>query len=200
MTSKSELRKIFTERRAQAALRAAEYRRASEEMVKHLLGIPAWGESDLILGYVPMRGELDLRPLWDAARAAGKRIALPRTVTGTKEGRMTFSVVNLDGEDPYRELERGRYGILEPSASLPILEKKDMTRAICIVPGLAFDGDGYRLGYGGGYYDRFMKDFYGTSVGLALSDCCVTQLPHDEYDMAVSYVINEKGVRKTGEK
>ena len=200
MTSKSELRKIFTERRAQAALRAAEYRRASEEMVKHLLGISAWGESDLILGYVPMRGELDLRPLWDAARAAGKRVAFPRTVTGSREGRMTFSVVDIRTDDPYRELESGRYGILEPSELLPILEKKDMTRAICIVPGLAFDGDGYRLGYGGGYYDRFLRDFYGTSVGLALSDCCVPQLPHDEYDMAVSYVINEKGVRKTGEK
>lgn len=200
MTSKSELRKIFMERRAQAARSAAEYRRASEEMVKHLIALPAWEESDLICGYVPMRGELDLRPLWDAARAAGKRIALPRTVTGSKEGRMIFSVVSLDGDDPYRELESGRYGILEPPASLPVLEKKDMTRAICIVPGLAFDNEGYRLGYGGGYYDRFLKDFDGTSVGLAVSDCCVTQLPHDEYDMAVSYVINEKGVTKTGEK
>lgn len=193
MMSKSELRDIFTKRRAQAFENACEYRRAEDAVIANLLSSPMWQEADIILSYCSTRGELDLRPVWDAARAADKIYAIPKTLTGVKEGKMIFSQVNSA-----KDLIKGRFGIFEPSSDLPPLNNiQTVGHVLCIVPGLAFDEKGYRLGYGGGYYDRFLEKFHGISVGLVLSACKTARLPRDIHDIAVSYVIDERQVTCT---
>jgi len=63
--------------------------------------------------------------------------------------------------------------------------------SVCIVPGLSFDYDGFRLGYGKGYYDRFLSGFDGDSIGLCYGECVCKRLPHGRYDRAVDVLVTE---------
>ena len=82
--------------------------------------------------------------------------------------------------------------IPEPPSDLPTFEPKG--HCVCIVPGLAFDKNGYRIGYGKGYYDRFLKDFNGTKIGLCRCDFLKDALPVNEFDHKVDMIITEKGI------
>ena len=91
--------------------------------------------------------------------------------------------------DSLNDLREGMYGIREPDEALPCSEITENT--VCIVPGLAFTPDGGRLGYGGGYYDRFLSDYSGTSIGLCYSELLFDSLPSEEYDIAVDIIITD---------
>lgn len=90
------------------------------------------------------------------------------------------------------QLERGNFGILEPKGQAVSKEEIDLV----IVPGLAFDLFGQRLGYGGGYYDRFLKDFSGLCIGFSYSDCVCYALPGEENDVRVDMLITEAGCER----
>ena len=144
---------------------------------------------DTVLLYYPKPTEIDTLPLAKAALAAGKKVAFP--VTG-ENGRMEFRLVeNLDSD-----LIDGRFGIPEPAPSCPLFEKNGRSSALILVPALAFDKEGYRLGYGKGYYDRYLEDFVVTSVGLVYYDFIADRLPRGRFDRAVDLLVTEKGVKK----
>ena len=111
-------------------------------------------------------------------------VALP--VTHKEIPKITFHKINS-----LSELKVGEYGIPEPAPSAP--EIKGGEKTICIVPALAYDKDGNRLGYGGGYYDRFLSTYKGISILAIYSFLYTDSLPTDEYDMAVHRIITEKG-------
>ena len=97
----------------------------------------------------------------------------------------------------YDDLSPGKYGILEPVPER--CEKAvDFLRGLCLVPGLSFDLQGYRLGFGKGYYDRFLSDFGGTTVGICYSKCTMGELPRGTFDRAVDIVLTEKFSNRTG--
>ena len=91
-------------------------------------------------------------------------------------------------------LSPAKFGLFEPNNTCPILIPDEKT--LCIVPAIAFDENGDRLGYGKGFYDRFLRDFKGTSVGLTCSDLLVKQLPTDPHDTPVKIVITESEIIK----
>ena len=92
------------------------------------------------------------------------------------------------------DLKPGTFGVREPDADKSRLY--DCTgRPICIVPGLSFDRWGYRLGYGKGYYDRFLTRYVGWTVGLCYSECVQYKLPHGRFDKPVDRLITEKYMR-----
>ena len=162
----------------------------SKDIIRRLTAHAIWKNADIILSYMPFRGELDIAPLMEKALSEGKKFALPLTVTDASEGVMEFRFVSSE-----RDVKIGRFGICEPLEGCPAVADGDLPRALCIVPGLAFDTDGYRLGYGGGYYDRFLKNFKGISAGLVASELLrPSPLPRDEHDVAVNYVITERQV------
>lgn len=166
----------------------AERQEADRRLLAHLFDSPAWKAADTVLSYCSVRGEIDLSPVWEKATSEGKRYALPRTLTGAGEGRMIFQYVKTQDD-----LLPGRYGLLEPSSVCDEVVNFDKT--LCIVPGLAFDSQGYRLGYGGGYYDRFLAAQPSIiAVGLCYAVCLCERLPHDHHDVPVSYVISERSV------
>ena len=101
--------------------------------------------------------------------------------------------VELDGLTP------ARFGIPEPDGSCPALANSDFARALILVPALAFDENGYRLGYGGGYYDRFLARFGGVTVGLVYRDLLFDNLPKGYYDRKVKLIISESGVLLTSD-
>lgn len=138
---------------------------------------PAW-----VVGYWPLPAEPDLRPLWEPPGAA--RYALTRTPESGHE----LTVHPADSP-----LEDHRYGFRQPVAGAPTVSDEDI--AIVLVPGLAFDLTGTRLGHGAGYYDRFLARLspsvlrIGVTTGYLVSD-----LPREVHDVPMTHLATEIGV------
>ena len=118
---------------------------------ERVMACPAWREARSVGLYVPIRGELSTARLCEAAWREGRRCLLPRCLPGGAEARGQMAFHDCPGEDA---LLPGSFGILEPDpARCPVVaEPPDLL----IVPAVALDRDGYRLGYGRGYYDRLL--------------------------------------------
>ena len=86
------------------------------------------------------------------------------------------------------------FGILEPNENLPILH--DTRDAICIVPAFCNDFRGYRVGYGGGYYDRYLSSFSGAKIGVNFSDCVRPRLISGRYDVPVDLLVTDRYIRR----
>ncbi|MCL2081750.1 MAG: 5-formyltetrahydrofolate cyclo-ligase [Oscillospiraceae bacterium] len=88
------------------------------------------------------------------------------------------------------ELTPGLFGILEPPKNAPIMRNPE----IIIVPGLAFDRQGYRIGKGRGYYDRYLRYTWGVSIGLCFHDFLLPSIPRDGWDVPVDFVVTRNGL------
>lgn len=142
-------------------------------------------KSDLILFYSALADEVSLLSAVDYAFKMNKKIAFPFCTD--KNGNMSFYYVSL-----FDDLRSGSFGILEPDTEK--CEKvDDFSNAVCFVPAIAFDKKGYRLGYGKGYYDRFLSEHNVFKIGVCFSELIVDNLPINEYDIAVDALITEKG-------
>ena len=94
------------------------------------------------------------------------------------------------------DVEIGAFGILEPKESLPKYDLEETRPSIMIIPALSYDKFGYRLGYGRGFYDRYVNRFMGIKAGVCYRAFLKnTPLPRGRFDMAVDYVVTEKGVK-----
>jgi len=156
-----------------------------EALVAKALATEAYRNADLLLLYAPLSDEPNLLALADAAWRDRKQVAFP--ISHTETHTLTFHTIAS-----LAELREGSYGIMEPSREAPIATLTSKT--LCIVPALAFDREGYRLGYGGGYYDRLLSDFSGHTLGLFYHKFLKNHLPRGEYDRAVELLITEKEV------
>jgi 5-formyltetrahydrofolate cyclo-ligase len=87
------------------------------------------------------------------------------------------------------DLSVGSYGILEPDGSSEMYSGGALS--LCVVPALSYDFSGYRLGFGKGYYDRFLADFDGEKVGLCYESCLIRSLPHDDFDICADWLVTE---------
>ena len=156
-----------------------------EKIARHATTLPDFLSADVVLGFYPLRGEPDVLPILRLALSLGKRLALPRC--HTESSTMTFHLVSS-----LEDTELGSFGIREPSADKPILT--DFSRALCLVPALCFDRRGHRIGYGKGYYDRFLADYNGASVGIAYEELLFDRLPCEPTDKAIPMIITEGGI------
>lgn len=182
-------------RRRMAALREGvppdERAELSAAVLDRLRGVPAWDLAREVLTYMPVHGEVDVRPLMDELWARGARVLLPRC-RPDEPGIMDLACVTCPAE-----LAPGRYGILEPDPDACPAEAAPRPDLI-LVPGVAFDIRGFRLGYGAGFYDRLLsgEGAPGASVyGLAYSFQVLERLPSDPWDVPVQAVITEMDVR-----
>ena len=140
--------------------------------------------AEVILAYAAFGFEIDVNPVIDRALRDGKRVALPRTYG---RGEMTFRYITDRGA-----LEEGMYGILCPSDSCPAYEGAPAT--LCLVPGIVFDKHGLRIGYGGGYYDRFLRASEVTPLGVIYRSFVLPTLPGGHYDHFVTALATERGI------
>ena len=182
---KAALRRLLKQRRA--AIPHADKQEADRLLCERLLAHAAFRSCRILLTYAPTGSEPQILSLATEALRQGKRVAFPRC---GKQGQMRFHFVSST-----EELVSGAYGIREPSESAPVYEGE--AQALCVVPALAFDKDGYRVGYGGGYYDRFLATFCGVSCGLTYEACLYDTLPRGEFDRPVTLWITEKEVSAT---
>lgn len=142
--------------------------------------------ADTVLLYAPLDDEIDIRALAETAWGRGKEVALPLCDPETKS--MTYRVVRS-----FDELVRGSYGIMEPSERAPLFDASKP--AVCFIPALLYDRFGYRVGYGKGYYDRFLRSFGGSKIGLIYKDFILQTVPRGRFDVAVDLLVSETGVR-----
>lgn len=182
--TKKELREHY--RAARADMQPEQRAAQAQEICAHILQSAMYQNASCVLLYAAKGEEIDLSAVAADAWATGKTVAYPRCLD--KSGDMAFFVV----DSPTR-LVKGSFGIPEPSEDcLPWQMTVD---ALCIVPALAADAFGNRLGYGKGYYDRFLADFKGTSI-CAVYNCGVAEsLPADDGDLPVAYIATLEGVR-----
>ncbi len=183
---KNELRQRARGKRT--ALDPAHRARAEERIRQAFLSLLCLREARTLLVYYPRQGELDILPLVRACRERGIAIAYPRCGDGA--GEMEFYYVRDEAA-----LLPGKYGIPEPQGDAERYRPEDGTRDICLVPGLLFDRSGGRLGYGGGYYDRYLARFSGLRIGLCMQTFVhPTPLPKGRYDLPIHILVTEKGV------
>lgn len=179
-------------RRVRASIPADERARIDEAIAQGFLSTPAYGQAVVIQAYLSLGAEVDTRQIIARAWADGRTVALPRCVPHTR--RMEWHVV--EGLDA---LVRSPFGVDEPADDPSTLLPEGAGPAVAIVPGLTFDAVGYRLGYGGGFYDTFLASFRGASVGLCregqMSDGLASLGILDVHDRAVDVVVTEVDVR-----
>lgn len=183
---KSDLRNLFKKKRM--GFDPLVKQQLDKTILNRVCELRQYKSSKQVFTYVSKDIEVDTIALIEKALKDGKKVGVPRCVT--KERLMDFYYINS-----LNQLEEGAFGVLEP---IPEKCSKvvDFSKGFCIVPGLSFDSEGYRLGYGKGYYDRFLAKFGGVTVGICYSNCMRWKLPHGYFDKPVNFIITEKYFRK----
>ena len=172
---------------ARETLSEKERVRLDDCITQKLLASPEYAEAITVLTYVSVSSEVSTRMFIERALCDGKTVAVPRCMPGH---RLEFvAITSLD------QLVAAPFNLLEPPKDLSALAEVQMNNAICIVPALLVDTKGYRLGYGAGFYDRFLSTYFGKKICLAYQqNLSKTMLPHTEFDVPVDTVITESDV------
>ena len=175
--TKAELRKQYKQKRR--ALTPEQVTAASVQIRKRFMNSDEYKDCNHLLIYVSQDNEVDTIEIIEQALTDDKVVAVPK-VYGDH---MHFHRIH-----GMSDLKVGAYGILEP-AGCDILHP---TEGILIVPGIVFDKNGHRIGYGGGYYDSYLKQADCIKVGVAFDFQCVEQIVPEVHDVPVDYIITEK--------
>ena len=174
-------------RSARSAIGSGLAQRKAFAAVSRILALPAYREAKSLLVYVASRGELDIAELAETARREGKRVAYP-----VCDGRGGM-VAAMDTA----EWEVNRYGIAEPSLRCAALIPPGELELV-LAPGLAFDKNGYRLGWGGGYYDRFLASCpKAFRLGIAFEEQILDGVAHEALDIPMDAVATDRTVYLT---
>lgn len=174
-------RQIRAQRDAIAPLQR---QRASTSITKRLTALPIWQQAGVIASYIAINNEIDPSGVDALALASDKRLVYPRAQAG---GGMTFHSL----EAPH--CERGPGGVLQSTADAPVCTPHEID--LILIPLLACDSRGHRLGYGGGYYDRFLPMSPAVRMGLGYEWQLTAEVPTDEYDQRLDYFISDEGLR-----
>lgn len=158
--------------------------RLDNAVAENFLRLEEYKSCKTLFTFVSMPIECDTHKIIERAFKDGKAVAVPKC--RNKNGEMDFYyIASLD------DLKKGCFSTLEPYPEKCGLAE-DFSDALCIVPGLCFDFLGYRLGFGGGYYDRFLEKFSGVSVGICYSKCIEKELPRGVFDKQTDILVTEK--------
>ena len=158
--------------------------RADAAITAAVLSHPLFAAAEQVFAYVSLPHEVGTAEIIRACLSSGKTLGLPVCTPETRE--MTF--FRLDSRD---ELQSGAYRIPVPPQSADRVRKPD-GKTLVIVPMFAFDGEGYRLGAGGGYYDRWLAANPVSAIGICYENGRTETLPHGQYDCALRYLITEQ--------
>ena len=187
MQRKSDLRRAVIARRDD--LSSHKIRRLSAAASSHLFGLPELNSAGTVMFFVSFGSEVDTLPMIRRALAGGKRVAAPAADPSTRQ------LIPREVRDTAADLAPGAHNIREPKKRCrPVgLDEIDLV----IVPAAVWSEDGYRIGYGGGYYDRFLARVpHARRVGLGLETQVVGRVPHGPHDLPVYVLVTEAGVRR----
>ena len=176
-TEKQQLRRYYRE--ARRTLSSDEKRFIDCKISDNLLKSDLYRDAACIFCYVSTGDEIGTAAILEQALTDGKTLCVPR-------------IFSLD------ELKSGAYGIPEPSSGAPEIPPDGIS--LVIVPALSCDRNGYRLGYGGGYYDRFLARTRAVAAALCAESRLTDELPREPFDLPCNYIITERQVLHTNEK
>lgn len=182
LEAKEELRRRFLAQRA--ALSAAEKQEIDRGITAHVLESTLFAQAACVFCYVSTPEEIDTRRILQAVLDAGKTLCVPRCVS--KGEMVAHRIDSLDA------LHSGRYGILEPAADAPEIAPAQID--LILAPALACDRQGYRLGYGGGFYDRFLSRSGAACAALCAQERLLDRLPHTALDQRCGWIFTERQV------
>jgi 5-formyltetrahydrofolate cyclo-ligase len=186
METKNEIRKRMLEVRNN--LTQENIKAKSELIVQRLFQTPEYNEAHNILLYANFNNEVATGKIFEDAIKRGKRVYYPKSDALTNT--MDFYRILM-----MTQLQKGYMGIMEPrgidiSTRYRLNTNED---TLIIVPGVAFDIEGYRLGYGKGFYDKYMADKRQMStIALAFSEQIVDAIPHDTHDIKMDKIVTEE--------
>ena len=172
---------------AREALSEQERSVLDDRITQKLLATSEYAEATTVLTYVSVSSEVSTRMFIECALRDGKTVAVPRCLPGHC---LEFvAIASLE------QLVAAPFNLLEPSRELSAVTEDQKNNSICIVPALLVDTKGYRLGYGAGFYDRFLSTYSGKKICLAYQQNLSREmLPHTAFDVAVDLVITESDV------
>lgn len=175
---KNEMRRFFLNlRREMGKERIEEY---SDKIYQNLIKTDLYENASTIFVYVSMDKEINTERIIRKAQEDGKDVYVPFI----EEKEMKAKKL-----EKYEDLVEGEFKIKTTSSDISI-ENPDLT----LVPGLTFDKNKNRIGYGGGYYDKFLANSKTTSLGLFVSPFESIEIPIEEYDIALDYILTEEGL------
>ena len=170
-----------------AALDSTYIAESDNAIAQNIISLPEFISAPRVFTYLSMDREADTRNIIEHCLALGKTVALP---CDCENGAMSFA--RLDR--PVAELPLGSYGIPTPPDASERLTPENGD--IILVPALCYDESCYRLGHGGGYYDRYLSAFPVFSIGLCREKLLVAAVPTDEFDKRVDVLVTEKRIAR----
>ncbi len=181
---KSELRKNAREKREKISDKETK----NANIAESLFNLEMYKNAKKVLIYVSLRNEIETYEIITNALNLGKKVAVP--YCKDSNGNMDFYLINS-----LTQLETGSFNVREPKTDECEM-LSDFSDSFLIVPGMMFDEQGFRLGYGKGYYDRFLSRFNSISAGLCYDEMLVDSVPRDEYDKSVDIIITQSRIIK----
>ena len=188
MMDKITLRGVLLQKRAEFS--REERKELDRDISTGIMNSPLFKNASMLLIYAPLENEINLLPLAHVARKRGLPIAFPRCDKETNT--MQFYFLS-EGQ----KLIPGAYGIPEPPEDAPVCVPDE--RALCVVPALSYDLSGNRIGYGKGYYDRYLSTFPGVTVGAAYALMLLKSVPTEPHDLPVDWLFTERGAYRCQE-
>ncbi|MFV0414443.1 MAG: 5-formyltetrahydrofolate cyclo-ligase [Oscillospiraceae bacterium] len=186
---KRQLRAYFL--RQTAALEQEYTQRADEAIARRLYALPEFAAAGVVFCYVGVKREVATRAILVAALAAGKTVCVPKCfANGVMQARRITGLA---------QLRPAAFGLLEPGETAPLVQPGAIH--FCVVPCVAADRQGNRLGYGGGYYDRYLPQMQGHTACLCRHRLLQASLPQEPHDLPVQLVLTEEEcIRPAGAK
>lgn len=164
----------------------------SRKIFSRLVALDQFNSSQVIMAYIDFRNEVATRDFIHQCLKQGKRIALPRVIS---EGEGKKGLWACEISDLVRDLEVGTFGVMEPKKE-GLKRVDEMELDLIVVPGVAFGENKFRIGYGAGYYDGFLKNCSPKSlkVGVAFEQQMIEKVPFEEHDIALDIIITERRI------
>ncbi len=185
MTNKTEIRKYIKEMKKN--LTEEEIRLRSNRIAKKLFSQPFYEQAECIYLYVSYNQEIDTLGIIEHILEDMKRVAVPKVVDKNME---FHEITSLN------QLSEGAFGIKEPTVNKPVSEDPEWASSnLMIIPGLAFDKNGSRIGYGGGYYDRYLHKYHdriGLKIALAYDFQVLEHIDIESYDEKIDGIITDE--------
>jgi 5-formyltetrahydrofolate cyclo-ligase len=183
LQEKSALRKQMKEKiRSLSAKQKNEY---DAQIAENLYALPVWQQAETIGITISRENEINTKPIIEKAWQEGKTVCVPKC--DPQEKTMTFRAIRS-----FDQLESVYFGLQEPIVAMTE-EVASRQIDVMIVPGVCFSKAGYRIGYGGGYYDRYLQHFWRPTISLAYSFQVVNHVPFEAHDIPVDMIVtNEK--------
>lgn len=164
---------------------------SDSNIFKKVISLDCFIKSKVILTYVSTELEVDTKKIIEYSIKIGKKVAVP--VSNAKNLTLNFYFINS-----VNKLRVGNFSILEPDAKTSeFCDVNRLQEFLCVVPGMVFDLNGYRIGYGKGYYDRFLKKYSCQTVGLCYEFDLLKSIPKDQNDVPVDLILTEKQIVKS---